>query len=214
MQSFISDCTLSTLQCVLLAQIYYIQNGDSRRLISYRGIGVSVSQHLGLHRSQQKFPLSVLNREIRKKVFWTLYTLDWYVLHLPIRIASAYASSFTAATLGLPKLIVDEDVETEEPQDVDDENLSEHGFQPTLPGESTRLSSAIALFGLSKVLSKILREIYPAQSSHETHVQKAMALSDELDLWQDSLAPHLRLKFYRDKPSTNVISSRCPVLVS
>ena len=109
---------------------------------------------------------------------------------------------------------MDEDVETEEPHDIDDENLSEGGFQPALPGESTRLSSALALFRLSKVLSGVLRGIYPARSSHEVSIQKAMALSEELNLWQDGLAPHLRLKFYRDKPSTNVISSRCPLLVS
>ena len=77
MQSFISECTLSTLQCALLAQIYCIQKKDSRRLVYYRGIAVGVSQHLGLHRSQQALCHSVLNCETRKKIFWTVYTLDW-----------------------------------------------------------------------------------------------------------------------------------------
>ena len=121
-------------------------------------------------------------------------------------------TSFAAAALGLPRLIKDADVETEEPADVDDENVTERGFQATLPGESTKLSSALALFRLARVLSKVLDTEYPASTSHEISVQQIGALSDDLDAWRDSLAPHLRLEFVQDKPSTNVISSRSPLL--
>lgn len=121
--------------------------------------------------------------------------------------------SFAAASLGLPKLINDADIDTEEPADVDDENVTERGFQATLPGESTKLSSALALFRVSKLLSKVLVQTYPAVTSHDVSVQQIGALSDELDAWRDGLAPHLRLEFVQDKPSTNVVSSRSPLLV-
>lgn len=123
-------------------------------------------------------------------------------------------SSFTAATLGIPRLLKDADIETEEPSDVDDENVTERGFQPSLPGESTKLSSALALFRVSRILAKVLNEIYPSTASHVLSLQKIGALSDELDAWKDGLAQHLRLEFVQDKPSTNVISSRSPLLVS
>lgn len=121
--------------------------------------------------------------------------------------------SFSAALLGLPKLLKEADVHAEYPADVDDENVTERGFQPTLPGESTKLSSALALFRASGILSKVLEETYPASASHELSLQSLGMLSDELDSWLSSLAPHLRLQFVQDKPSTNVVSSRSPLLV-
>jgi hypothetical protein len=114
----------------------------------------------------------------------------------------------------LPKVIRDDQIQTEYPADVDDENVNERGFQPALPGETTKLSSALALFRAARILSEVLTEIYPADSAHETSLQKIGALSDKLDAWNDGLAPHLRLQFVQDKPSTNVISSRSPLLVS
>ncbi len=122
-------------------------------------------------------------------------------------------ASFSAALLGLPKLLNDSDIHAEYPADVDDENVSERGFQSTLPGEATRLCSALALFRASRIMSKVLDENYPAASSHDLSLQRIGALSDELDFWLDSLSLHLRLHFVQDKPSTNVVGSRAPLLV-
>ena len=71
------DTSLETLQCLVLAQIYCIVKGDQRRLVHYTGVAVSMAHRLGLHQSQQRFNLGALTRETRKKVFWSLYTLDW-----------------------------------------------------------------------------------------------------------------------------------------
>lgn len=122
--------------------------------------------------------------------------------------------SFSAALLGLPKLLNESDVHSEYPADVDDENISEQGFQSTLPGESTRVSNALALFRMARILSKVLDDFYPAASFHDLSLQKIGALNDELDVWLGSLPPHLRLHFVQDKPSTSVIGSRSPLLVS
>jgi hypothetical protein len=98
--------------------------------------------------------------------------------------------------------------------DADDEYVTEKGFLPTLPGESTKLSSALALFRLSRIMSKALAELYPTSSTHDISLRTVAALTDELEEWQNNLAPHLRLVFAQDKPSTNVTSSRAPILVS
>ena len=109
--------------------------------------------------------------------------------------------------------MTDTDIHCELPVDADDEYVSENGFLPTLPGESTKLSSALALFKLSRVLSRILKQLYPANTSQELSFRKIAELQDELDIWSSELAPHLRLRFEKDKPSTGVISSRSPLLV-
>ena len=120
--------------------------------------------------------------------------------------------SFTAVTLGLPKHLKDADVHCEFPTDADDEYVTERGFQPTLPGESTKLSSALALFRAAQILSKVLEEVFPAKASYDLSLKKLADPSDELDTWSSSLAPHLRLQFVQDKPSTGTVNSRSPLL--
>ena len=75
----LSEQSLSTLQCLVLAQLYCIASADYKKLLHYKGMAVSLSHRLGLHQSQKRFSLGALTAETRKKVFWTLYTLDWSV---------------------------------------------------------------------------------------------------------------------------------------
>jgi hypothetical protein len=105
-------------------------------------------------------------------------------------------------------------VHCEYPVDADDEYVTEKGFLPTLPGEYTKVSSALALFRLTRILSRVMTELYPGSASYEISFRTIASLVDELEDWQTNLAPHLKLTFAQDKPSTNVTSSRSPILVS
>jgi hypothetical protein len=115
--------------------------------------------------------------------------------------------------LGLPKLLKEEDIHAEFPSDTDDEYVTEKGFQPTLPGEHTRLSSALALFRIARILAQVLETVYPAATSHELSLQQMAALDAQLLEWNESLPTHLKLNFVQGKPSTDVTGSRSPVLV-
>lgn len=112
----------------------------------------------------------------------------------------------------MPKLFRDEDVQAELPSDTDDEYITEKGFQPTLPGENTRLSSALALFRAARILSSVLEKNYPTSTSYDLSLQQMRALNSELDEWYETLPAHLRLNFVQDKPSTDVTGSRSPFL--
>lgn len=120
--------------------------------------------------------------------------------------------SFCAVLTGVPVLLGENDVQTEYPVDVDDENVTETGFLPTLPGESTRISSALALFRVSRILNKVLEDLYPSRSRYDVYMSKMRLVAGQLDEWLQNLPPHLRLEFSQDKPSTNVTSSRSPLL--
>ena len=98
--------------------------------------------------------------------------------------------------------------------DADDDYITEQGFLQTLPGESTKVSSAIALFHASRILARTLNELYPMSTSQEVSLRSIASLADELDVWYNHLPPHLKLVFAQDKPSTNVTGSRSPILVS
>ena len=199
----------------MLAEIHSIAKGEYKRLEYYRSIATPLAHRLELHQSQKRCSLGALACETGKKVFWTLYTLDWYVTSGERNVSPlADNISFSAAMLGLPTTLAEAEIHTEYPADVDDENISDKGFQPILPGEFTRLSSALALFRVSRIMSKVLSVVYPVASSHDVSLQKLDGLDNELDEWLKSLPTHLRLRFAQDKPSTNVCGSRSPILVS
>ncbi|TQN70398.1 Transcriptional activator protein acu-15 [Colletotrichum shisoi] len=195
-EAILMENTMVTLQCLELALLYCIVRADYKRLQHYKGIAVGLSHRLGLHQSQKRFSFGALTIETRKKVFWTLYTLD----------------CFSGAILGLPKLLKEDEIHTEYPSDTDDEYVTEKGFQPTLPGEYTRLSSALALFRCCRILAKVMEKNYPAATSHELSLQQMSAMEAELDEWCESLPTHLKLTFKQDKPSTDVTGSRSPLL--
>jgi predicted Zn-dependent peptidase len=92
--------------------------------------------------------------------------------------------------------------------------VTETEFLRSLPGESTKLSAALALFKIARVLSRSLKEVYQTAASYDVSIQTIETLKDELDQWLDELAPHLRLQFENDKPSTKIVSNRAPLLVS
>ena len=76
-ESFLMDNDVATLQCLVLAQIFCLLKADYSRLLKYKGLAIGLSQRLGLHQSQKRFALGALTSETRKKVFWSLYTVDW-----------------------------------------------------------------------------------------------------------------------------------------
>ncbi|PBP19092.1 fungal-specific transcription factor domain-containing protein [Diplocarpon rosae] len=196
LESVLMDNTLATLQCLVLAILYCILKADYSRLQHYKGIAVGLSHRLGLHQSQTQFSLGALTTETRKKVFWTLYTVD----------------CFSAALLGLPKLLKEEDIHAEYPSDTDDEYVTEKGYQPTLPGESTKISSALTLFRVSRILSRVLDQNYPAAATHDLSLQSLASLEGDLKEWSDKLPTNLKLTFVQDKPSTDITGSRSAIL--
>ena len=77
LDSLLMENTMTTLQCLILALMYCAMRADYKKLQHYKGIAIGLSHRLGLHQSQKRFSFGALTIETRKKVFWTLYTLDW-----------------------------------------------------------------------------------------------------------------------------------------
>ncbi|KAI9802982.1 MAG: hypothetical protein M1825_002215 [Sarcosagium campestre] len=169
---------------------------DCSLLLQYKSRGIALSNQLGLHIDPSSGPLDALSTETRKKVFWSLYTVD----------------CFSAATLGLPRSLNGEKIHVRYPVDIDDEYVTEDGFLPNPPGESSKTSSAIALFKLARILAQILDTVYLDAGSREVTLDHLDHLQGTLETWISGLANHLRLLFVQDKPSTKVISSPSLIL--
>lgn len=71
-----STASVATLQCHVLAQLYYLLRADYSHLVHHRAIGVSICHQLGLHQNQKVQGVTALDSETRKKAFWSQYVLD------------------------------------------------------------------------------------------------------------------------------------------
>lgn len=76
LESLSGDMSVPAVQCMVLAQIYFLTKGDYQSLLRYRALSIGTIQSLGLDQSQQDFARDPLLHETRKKVFWCQYMLD------------------------------------------------------------------------------------------------------------------------------------------
>lgn len=92
----------------------------------------------------------------------------------------------------MPRLIRDQDVDTDLPTRVDDELLSRTHVQFPLPGEKSQVDGAIRLFKLARIVSRTLEELYTT-TRRRGGVAKIARLQAELDAWErdkdDALSP-------------------------
>ena len=77
LESVSKEITVPTLQCLLLALLYTIAKRDFGGLLKYKAAAVRIARRLGLHQRQRRSSVGPLITETRKRVFWTLYTVDW-----------------------------------------------------------------------------------------------------------------------------------------
>lgn len=111
---------------------------------SYIGVALRSAMRMGLHRSFRD-SFTPIEAETRKRVFWVIRKMDIYV----------------GAMLGLPQTLSEEDFDQDYPSEVDDENITEHGITPQPDGKTANICAANAAFKLTRILSKIVRYIYP-----------------------------------------------------
>lgn len=137
---------------------------------------------MGLHRSFRD-SFSPVEAETRKRVFWVIRKMDIYV----------------GAMLGLPQTLSEEDFDQDYPLEVDDENITENGILPQPDGLTANICAANAAFKMTRILTKIVRCIYPIKGfqNNEQNPSRVYSISystirdieNELKLWESSLPP-------------------------
>lgn len=171
----------------------------------YKTLAVGWALKHGLHRSQKKMKLGPLTTEMRKRVFWSLYVLD----------------VFSSAIVGLPKLLDDQQIDAEFPADLyissvsltkfrDDDYVTEMGFLPTPPGNFSIMSAALALFRASKILARLLSQVYSPQRVSLSTIQ---SIECELNDWRNGLPSYLRVDLPNPVPSSTNFHSHAPTLL-
>jgi hypothetical protein len=128
--------------------------------------------------------------------------------------------SFSSAIVGLPQLLDDRQIDTEFPADLyslvecansrDDEYVTEMGFLPAPPGNFSTMSAAIALFRCSKILSRVLCEIYSPQ---RVAISTIHIVEKDLTDWRNGLPGYLRADVAYCIPSSTSVHSHAPMLL-
>lgn len=142
-------------------------------------IVLNLAIELGLHRSAKRWApsteRSVLEIEIRKRVFWSIM-----VIHV-----------ITAGNLGRPMAMRSVDWDVEMPEAVDDELLSDNGIDTSKPGKCNFLVGVQA-FNLMPIKIDLYNDIYAVRRSPQTYVESVRRLERRIRDWQEQWPPELK----------------------
>jgi hypothetical protein len=154
---------------------------------AYIGVALRSALRLGLHRRfNAKF--SPIEAETRKRLFWVIREMDTYV----------------GALLGLPHGLDDDEIDQEYPTTVDDEYITETQILPMPENTMSFMAAANAHSSLVRILSKIVKYIYPVKVSRKTNAgghrigsysvnySKIMEIEQDLRSWHDQLPMGLK----------------------
>ncbi|GKT52631.1 transcriptional activator protein DAL81 [Colletotrichum spaethianum] len=93
---------------------------------------------------------------------------------------------FSSAYHGMPRLIRDQDVDTDLPSRVDHDQVSRERVAFPLPGERTQVDTALCMFKLAVIVGKALEKLY-STTRRRGGVTKVNQLQAELTMWKRML---------------------------
>ncbi|KXH63313.1 hypothetical protein CSAL01_00930 [Colletotrichum salicis] len=162
--------SLPTLQGLEIAQIYLQLSSRYSAASQLGGMATRMAQNLGLHRHSQRFKFDPLETELRRRVWWCQYSLD----------------TFSSAYHGMPRLIRDQDVDTDLPSRVDHDQVSRHSVAFPLPGERSQVDTALCMFKLAVIVGEALEKLY-STTRRRGGIVKITQLQAELTMWERML---------------------------
>ena len=183
----ITDCRdLPSLQAVICMIIFLQSTAKLSTCWAYVGIALHSAIRMGLHRHVAGGHFNPIEAEIRKRIFWQIRKMDIYV----------------GAMLGLPTMLSDDDIDQEEPLDVDDECLTATAILPMRQDRVPLIAATNAHMALIRILQKTMRYIYPIKTSKHvskngshsyavsySHIQE---IERDLQQWMEELPACLR----------------------
>ncbi|KAL5048553.1 fungal-specific transcription factor domain-containing protein [Aspergillus fruticulosus] len=137
---------LRALQAICFMVIFLQSSARLSTCHFYIGIALRSATRLGLHRSVSTI-FDPVERELRKRVFWTIQKMDIYLSTL----------------LGLPQMLSDDDIDQQYPLDLDAQFIAEARILPMPPDFTPLMAGANAHTRLSSIMSKVIKRVYPVK---------------------------------------------------
>jgi hypothetical protein len=176
-QSLLSDVVASSSMtsvqaCVLQGTFLLSTNA---RDVSYNvlGLALRMAVNMGMHRSVSTESLHPHVRELRNRLWWSVYI----------------AERLFSVEMGRPLAIDDSEIDVPFPVDIPELNTNGRG----------NFDSQIAMAKLCQIMGKIVKEVYSNSSSalakrgKEIHARSFQQLKIELDMWKSALPEALKL---------------------
>lgn len=165
----ISTTSLVNIQALLLLQLYEHNAGERNNAWMLLGCASRMAMSLGMHRDGTSLEFDPIERNVRRRVWWTIYTFEKNL----------------CVILGRPSAIDDNEVCANLP---DETMLDSSDCPPDYSDHSLRLT---------KISSRIKRLIYAVPSASGNYeetptITTAKELLKELDCWHCALPQHLR----------------------
>ncbi|EXJ76596.1 uncharacterized protein A1O5_01104 [Cladophialophora psammophila CBS 110553] len=176
--------TLQTLLCLIL---FLISTARLATAHTFIGLAVAAAMRMGLHSQASCDGLSDLEKDVRRRTFWTIVKLDIY----------------SGTVLGLPGMIKLDYVDQPKPSGHirDYANEERGGFAS--PSTRRMFAASAQYLGVLLIMSKVVQKLYPktdteAHQEGETkkiYVSNATILEIENDFkaWRDGLSDSLGL---------------------
>ncbi|OQE37803.1 hypothetical protein PENCOP_c009G08001 [Penicillium coprophilum] len=166
------DTTTLHVEVYLLLACYSNALGRVRSAYTYSGIGMRIALSLGMHRSSSSLHTSAVERESRRRIWWSLYLFD----------------RLTCSKLGQPTAVNDDDIDVELP--TMDGLTSEEKEEFPDPGH------LFASVGLAKIAGDILSHIYCMPGRNKVHfVKRVQGILRNLRDWDDTLPQNLTFRW-------------------
>ncbi|KAJ5682413.1 hypothetical protein N7462_005578 [Penicillium macrosclerotiorum] len=142
--SFLDSPTVTSLQAmaIYLTCLRYTNSGRSG--FTLRGLTIRAAQSIGVHRDGRHFKLSPLECELRRRLWWTLYTTD-------ARMAEDHGITVSEQEFG---------GDTDLPANIDDLNLSENATEtPQSQPRWTDMTFTIIIAEINRMWFPITRSL-------------------------------------------------------
>lgn len=171
---------MAHVQCIVLLSSFLCAVNCLPQAWLLVGQAVRMAQDLGLHRFTRHASITPLEKQVRRKVFWSVYSLD----------------RMLAMALGRPLGIEDSDCDAEYPFEYDDEELPQFfSGAPMDEKPPSLMVGFVALVDLYRIAGRVCRRIYGIDSFRE-HLEpekvkelteQAAVLDSELMDWCNRL---------------------------
>lgn len=169
---------LETIQARLIQCLYLLSSSRANECWYLFGTALQVVTALGLHRKcpvkLSKNGCSYFELELRKRIFWSVYVLDKYL----------------SIMFGRPRLLHDEDIDQELPDEINDEDLLEEDPARRTGSTDSMMIASVLHYRLGRILGEISRQLYSINPlSRDSPLETAVRLTSELEKWKESVPP-------------------------
>lgn len=174
--------SIHNVEAMVLLILYHLRSESHHGLWNMTGLAMRTATDLGLHREASTRTLPAFLAQLRRRLFWSLYSLE----------------GILASTLGRPPSLSDYEIDQPLPLSIEDDDRS-GGIGLACTGglgqeayPYTNMSQAILLFQLRRFDSRVQRSIYRVDRPIPSLLPKLYPLYREMKSWHANIPPEVK----------------------